>query len=342
MTPITFLLQRTLLTIGFYAVVSVCILSPLVTEAARMMPLPQDVSLTVTPQSPAANSAATVSLSAFGNDTSDVTIEWQIDGAPRPGLKNERSITVGTGNPGSVTKIDALVRARGISARKLSRVITPVSVDVIVEPDSYVPARFSGRALPSAGSAIRLVAVPHFFTNGVPVPSDAIAYDWSVNGNSIYGGAAMGKNVTTFTMPTIGNPQISLVATTRGGLYARSDMTLRITKPIVSFYENSTLYGTILQSFEKFLVPKDEIVVNAEPYYLPRASLIPGALSYTWTVDGKQTTNPSTDPRTITLRKIEAGVAAKIGFSFVSTGESLDYGGDTFTVDFTDPSVLPL
>lgn len=321
--------------------ISICMLFvfvPLDAEAQFMLPA-ESVALALTPQFPSPNSVVSVHLTSFGTSINGASISWAIDGKIATTSANQNSIDILLKGAGESTVVEANVTAPSIGTRKLSRTIAPGAVDIIVEPNTHVPEGYQGRALPSVDSYVRIVAVPQLFRGAARIDKKDVLFTWSINGNTLFGGAQLGTDSTTVPMPRSGVLQIDVIATSKDTTrVAKQTLTLRNIKPLVRFYEDSSLFGMILNSPASFIVGKDEITLRAEPYYLPSDALFGGRLAYTWTVDGTQRGN--TTGNTLTLERASTRPRAQIDLLYTSTDGKLLIGRGTSAVSFVEPSTL--
>lgn len=323
----------TLLALGIFIV-------PHLLHAQLFMQPVTGVGLSVNPQFPSPQSSVTVSLSAYGYATKDATIVWYINGAQSTGDADAREIVVPTGDGKKSITVEARITAASFGTKILKRVIAPSAVDIIAEPDTYVPLLYRGRALPSTEGPVRLVAMPQLYENGKLILPKDILFTWSLNGDVLLGGAQRGTNVTSITMPRFGSAEVTVLAEAADGARsAQSSVTLSAVKPKLLFYETSSLYGTTLLAPRHFVSSKDELSVSAEPYYIHRSSIASPLVTYGWTVDGKKVTPEN--PRIVTLTKGVSGDRQNVSMVFMNAERSAAFAQDSFDVSFIDAPTIP-
>lgn len=308
--------------------------SPAEAALGTFIPSVNTPTLVVSPQIVSPQSSAVVTLA----NAADMTgITWSIDGKLATSSVNARSINVQLGKAGVTTSVTAKLS----DGTTLQKSITPSSADLIVEPLSHIPDRYEGRALPSAGSTFRAVAIPELYRSGKRVSADSLIYTWEVNGRIVGNGPQKGMRSITESMPVFGNGTIVLtVRTEDGAAVARASSGLRAIKPFVLFTEENTLYGNRIYSPKTFIIPREETTIHAVPYYLNESALQNGSFDYTWTVGGRKVASPNGDPRTITLGK---GVGeTQVRFDYRSNDGALEYGSGSFNISFTDSDPLSL
>lgn len=309
-------------------------------HAQLFMEQTTDIGLSVSPQFPAPQSSVTISLSAYGYTTTNAKIVWYVNGAPSVTNTNQKFITIPTGDGKKSITIEARVSAAAFGTKVLKRTIAPSAVDIIAEPDTYVPLTYQGSPLPSTESGVRVVAMPQLYQGGKLVPTKNIMFTWSLNGDVLLGGAQRGTNVTSITMPRFGTAEVTvLAATTDGARSAQSSLILSSVKPELLFYETSSLYGTTLLAPKHFESSKDELSVVAEPYYVQKSSVDSPLMSYAWTVDGKKVAHEN--PRIVTLTKGTSGDRQNVSMVFMSTEKNIAFSQNSFDAMFVDAPTIP-
>lgn len=336
-------LQHAFLFFVAFAVISVGVLVciPLFSNA-QYMERAATLSLTVTPQFPTPNSTVNVALSDYGSDTSSATIDWFVDGVQITESKNARQIQIPTGNGERVITVEARIRGgAGFASETLTKTIAPGAVDLIVEPRTSAPLGFRGKPLASSGSSVRVVAIPHLYRNGKAVPTSEILFTWAVNGSTILGGAQLGTNFTTVTVPRFGNLEVSVLAEAKdGSRSARATARVEPVTPKVLFYELSSLFGTILTAPHRFTTTKDELTVVAVPYNMNEEVRDGRNLTHTWIVDGV-TAQLEADPRIVTLTKEGNGSTRRVRHTYTSDSFSTRGVGEFEVIFMSDTNALP-
>jgi len=294
-----------------------------------------EVEIRTTPEYPNAYETVTVRLEAFGKNMTGATINWKKNGSPVAEAKNARSLTLTTGALGSRTQIGvSLVLSDGTTVTK-SYTLTPSDVDIILEADTYVPEGYLGRALPSYGSQVRAIAVPHLYKNGVALKPSEVVYTWDLNGAALEGGPQLGRQMTEFTIPNFGRTVIGVKATSRDGtILVRRAESVNVVAPEIAFYEENTLFGRSFLSFTQLVSSKTEVTMRAVPYFLNNDLKDGGQLEYVWSLDGKKLANQGGNPFLLTLEDTVGGGQASGNFSFRSQKQVLQSASGDFQVKF--------
>lgn len=152
------------------------------------------------------------------------------------------------------------------------------SADLVVEGETYKPVFYRGRAEPTVGNIVRLIAVPHGQS-----PQN-FSYQWNVGGQAL---SATGP-VATFSDLFSDKLRVSVnIVDKTGALFARIDEIVELSKPQVVFYEENILRGHGSRAItDSHTLIGDEGVIRAEPYFI---GLRTDTASYraTWKVDGQ-------------------------------------------------------
>lgn len=215
-------------------------------------------SLETSPAHPAPFSSTVVTLNNYAGDSTQSSITWRVNGKEQTAARNSREITITTGDVGEKMVIEAIT-----SAGRVQKVLIPHYVDLIVEPQTRVPAHFGGRALPSIGSSINATVI-----TSSPTAPQNLTYTWRLNGEALSSGPVRGQQQISFTMP-VGGGLLEVLVESATGVVGSQNIELLNTSPFLHFYSNNSLYGlsTIPLSGSLSLIG-NSATVRAEPYYL--------------------------------------------------------------------------
>lgn len=273
----------------------------------------ENIALTISPQYPRPGDTVTVSLDAYTVNTIGATVLWYVNDVEQPDLRNERTISTTAGGLGERSEIRAtIVHANGTSINTTTA-ITPTNTDIILEADTYIPAFYKGRALPSMSAPVRAIVITNTREGG---DAAAYSYDWRLDGSSMYGGPVLGKQSVNMTMPRYDDEVLSVVVyNTRGEAIGRSALKLESVEPELHFYEDNPLRGLSRKAIgSQYVLVGDEVSVHGKPYFLDATPSERGD-TYKWNVNNTPVTNDNSDQHIITLRKSDQGGLATIGFS---------------------------
>jgi len=163
-----------------------------------------------------------------------------------------------------ITLVSVIFLATILEADAQAVVTQPVAevgkVDIIVEGNTYVPYFYAGRAEPSAGNSIRLIAI-------VPVGDERpTTYRWKVNNNYI----STDDPVLQLKMPQVEERilvEVTALDSTNRPLGKGYEYVV-VSIPRLIFYEDNALRGTAQVAIQdNIILIGEETAVKAEPYF---------------------------------------------------------------------------
>jgi hypothetical protein len=258
-----------------------------------------EIKIDLEPAFPEPNSSFRASLNDYAFPMQVTSISWRVDGETLPDNSNQRTLSLVAKEAGESTSIEALIKIAGGSDVLVRKIVSPINVDIIVEPQTKTPAFYKGRALPSVGSTVNLTAL----LNGIRIPDAGFIYTWKVNSQVVNGGSVIGNNRSSITIPLGQLVIISVdIKKTDGTLVVSKAVEIPSVTPTFYFYELSTLYGLNNIALKEVNFIGDVITVRAEPYYLDINTFNrPGHLE--WKVDGMINNSSTANPYEITLAR---------------------------------------
>jgi len=265
--------------------------------------------LLASPDYPEPGVKTTITLNDYRSVSSGATVRWFYNGAAIPDATNAREVSVTAPEVGKTATIKAVLEYGGI-AEILTKDITPIYLDVVLEPQTHVPSFYLGRALPSIGSTVRAIAL---MNNGTPLGTDYI-YTWHINNTVINSGPVHGGNVVNFKIPQGNTAILSLeVASPSGDTIAKRVLVLPSVTPELHFYEVNTLLGLLPRAIDRnFNLIGNSSIIRTEPYYLDSATFNNPSI-LTWKINNRPAT-PDSNPYEITLEKTGDPGNAAISF----------------------------
>lgn len=243
--------------------------------------------ITLSPQFPAPGDRVTATLEDQSGVVDQSTIAWKLGTTSLPETANARSISFVAGEPMVGQTISASLAPRGGQSIVVNETFTPRYLDLIVEPQTYVPPQYPGRPLPSHASQVRVSAVLNG-KNGLENP-DAFNYLWKLNNTVIGGGQQRGGDQIVYTVPHGRSHTISVeISNQSGQTVARRGVTIPVAEVTVQLYESSPLYGlgTRVVSNPVRMIGTS-MTLEAVPYYLDTRALT-GNLYTAWELNGRK------------------------------------------------------
>ncbi len=292
------------------------------------------ISFTLKPQYPEPYNVVRVSINAYSASMQGASILWFVDGVEINDARNNRSVDVFVEGLGSSKSLKVQIVSNGIIIGEVKKTITPSLTDIIIEADTTIPIFYEGRSLPSQGSEIRVIAVPHTKTGSL----SNYSYKWELNGKILFGGAIRGKQSAIFTVPKIGKPIITLtVSSANGNIISKKNLRLGVVKPELYFYKENPLRSTGRKAIVGPLtLITNEATVSAEPYFFNKDIFNVG--QYKWRLDGEEIETGNSNPKLITLRQTGGSGTATVGFELINTKNLLQSVKKTFNVVFNEVS----
>jgi hypothetical protein len=167
--------------------------------------------------------------------------------------------------------------------------LTPAAIDLVWEAVTYTPALFKGKALPSAGSTLRINALPTFVRNGAVVKPETLYYTWEVNGKTVVTGVR-GRSFleTTFDKNSSRTNVSVFVSTADKVINGKETISIAETKPEIVVYEKSPTAGILYNKaiIDKNTFSRKTITLVAEPFYIPQNVMLGG--DFIWNINGER------------------------------------------------------
>lgn len=262
----------------------------------------ESVTINTNPTYPAPGEVVTATLDDYALGIPFSTITWTVNGVVLENANNSRTITQTAPSVGEKMTIGVKITLpQGVTVGNEVNLI-PLYTDIIIEPQTFTPQSYKGRALPTIGSLVRATALIQNKT-GMINPAQ-YSYLWKLNGTTIGGGGQAGGYQIAYTVPNGKNHTLTLevydrqgrLITRRGTNVTTSDVTLRL-------YEISPLYGlanTIIQN--PLPVLGNTATLKAVPYNLDLRANAFNTLTE-WRLRGNLIQTNSNDPYEITFEK---------------------------------------
>lgn len=270
---------------------------------AQTLGNPSALNLLVSPTHPAPHSEVTVTAQSFAFDLNRSDIYWQLDGKTLNTSVGQKEITFKLGESGETraVKISVITQEGVRYLEQLS--ITPASVDLIVEANTYTPPFYSGRALPSIGAPIRIVAIPNIRdVRGNIISSSNLIFTWSTGNISGRGRDVMYPEVAD--LPSASRIIEVGVQTLDGSVIAVGETELPQVNPSLLVYEDHPTLGVLYEHAAKdaYDLTQEEVSFVTEPYYFPTQDRTDSNLVYHWVLNNTPVQNTSVPGGQITLR----------------------------------------
>jgi hypothetical protein len=291
------------------------------------------LTIVLNPEFPAPGEVVTVSLDDYAFQSNGASIAWQYNGSSSDNIKNERSFRVVAPEALKTDTIDVAVTFPNGQILRASRTFTPRYLDVIVEPLTYTPQHYRGRALPVFGSTVRVKALLHGASG--PVDSSVYTYTWKLNNTVLGGGPRKGAYETLYTVPHGRAHTLSIeVADGTGTVIMRRLISIASGEVDVQLHEDSPLYGlSHLVLPRPFNFIGNTVTLRAVPYNFDFTSGGVNSVAHEWRVNGRLTQNNNADPFAITLGR-EGNGRSSVEFKVRNLSALLQGGEATAQLQF--------
>ncbi len=264
---------------------------------------------------PGPGDTVTLTLSGPTLNLDTASIVWKRDGTTILEGVGEKRLDITIGAIGVETTISASVSA-GEETAYTEVSFTPSRIMLLWEADSYVPPQYAGRALPSAGTRVRLWALPYLSRpDGSLYPTADLTYTWKLDGSTLTNLSGRGKSSATIGSPELfGSYTVSVEVSAPSGARGIGSTRITTVEPTVRLYPNHPLFGLERWSAlaANAFISEREMTFSVVPYFAPARSADDPQLHYAWRVDRVSAPTDTAQPSTITLSAPQEGMLATI------------------------------
>ncbi|MEK7569429.1 MAG: hypothetical protein AAB500_00860 [Patescibacteria group bacterium] len=249
---------------------------------------PSAINVSVFPQSPAPGENVTITLSSYGANLDIVNIIWQVNGKTVLSGIGMKSYLLTAGAAGVEAKVVARVMLPEGEIDKLISIRPGAVVLLWQANDSYVPPFYKGKALPTEGSEIKIVAVPEIRAGGATLDPKTLNYVWKKNYENSSGDSGYGKNYLLHTSDYLDpGVNVSVVAGTVDGKYASGgSISVGAYEPEIAFYKVDPVLGTLWEHAlpDPYRLASGETLLAA-PYFIAPADIRRPELVFKWFIN---------------------------------------------------------
>jgi hypothetical protein len=255
-----------------------------------------DVSIDMAPENPAPNENTTVTLSSYTDDLNSVLITWFVNGKKSSSGIGQKNFSLKAPTMGEKTTVMATISLFDGDIDESVTVEPSIMTMLWQANDSYVPPFYEGKAMPSAGSEVKVVAIPEI-KNGVGfVDPTNMTYDWQLNSTNDENNSGYAKNFYIYTSDYLdSSDDVTVTTETLDQKYSiDGSVNVSTVDPKIEFYKKDSTLGTI---WEQALSDGYKVVGNqtiqAAPYFIsPKDIRIP-FLTFDWSVNDQTVAVPT-------------------------------------------------
>ncbi len=222
-----------------------------------------------------------VSADNFNPNTSDFA--WYIDGSKTPSLvgSGKTEFTFKVTKPRQIVRVAVFQEGQKIAENSI--VVNAFDVSLAWSTDTYVPADYEGKALPTRGSLISVVALPE-----IPNYSrEDLIYTWYVNGESRLRGVSGAYEFSFRVAESVDYEFVMVeVRNLSGSISLKEAVSIPVVRPSVEIYYTKNLDTKPRNSILVSLKRGDSMFLIAKPYNFRVEKL--ADLSFIWSYFGKK------------------------------------------------------
>ncbi|OGI63203.1 hypothetical protein A2818_00130 [Candidatus Nomurabacteria bacterium RIFCSPHIGHO2_01_FULL_40_12] len=243
----------------------------------------------VAPPNPAPYENVSISLSSYADNLDTVSITWSVNGKEVSAGIGKKYFSATAGAAGSETNVIATIELpAGVTETRIT--LRPAVMTLLWQAnDSYVPPFYRGKAMPTPGSEIKVVAIPEIKNIGEGL-DDAknMTYTWRKDYANDQEGSGYGKNFFLYINDYLEDSNnISVTASTIDQKYeSQASIDIGTIQPKILFYKNDGKLGTIwdqaLTNIHR--ITNSEILV-AIPYFISPKEIRNPRLVWNWSIN---------------------------------------------------------
>ena len=254
----------------------------------QAMAISSDILVGMTPPNPAPFENTTITLSSYANDLDTVLISWSLNGKNSISGIGKKSFSTTAPASGSIATVTAKIALPDGEIEKSITIRSNVLVLLWQANDSYVPPFYRGKALPSLGSEIKVVAMPEIRNEASTVSPQNMTYAWKKDYTNDVEGSGYGKNFFTYTNDYLDNSNsISVVASTIDqNNSSQATINVGAVEPKILFYKNDSKLGIVWdQALPNTHRIQASELVTAIPYFISPKELRHPSLIWNWFIN---------------------------------------------------------
>lgn len=260
-----------------------------------------DLLAEVYPKNPGSFVDVSIELVSYEIDLERSNIIWSINGKKQKEGIGQDNIKFTTGEIGKKIIID--IKAASQDGKNITKQISiiPAETEILWQAENHLPPFYRGKSLATPGSNIKFVALPSFISEkGISISPTNLVYKWSINSEDTDSG--YGRNVleTRLSEPYIENNIFVDISTLDNSLRATKLIKLSPQKPIVLFYENNPLSGTVYEKsiIDNLVMNEAEKIVRVEPYFSNLKDI-----AYSWAINAEDLSTSKDNKPELTIRQ---------------------------------------
>jgi len=242
----------------------------------------------MSPENPNPGENTTITLSSYSTNLDSVSISWSVDGKTVSSDVGKKSFSVTAPEAGREMNIVATIALPDGDIDTKIIIRPAVMVLLWQADDSYVPPFYKGKAMPTADSEIRVVAIPEVKSGSKMIDPKNMVYAWKKDYTNNPNGSGYGKNFFIYSSDYLEDQNnIGVTASTTDQAYSsQKSISISTQQPKIIFYKKDDKLGTL---WEQALSDGHQIIdteiLEASPYFIsPKDIRIP-SLVFNWFIN---------------------------------------------------------
>ena len=270
-----------------------------------------DILVSVAPENPSPQETVIITLKSYLANLDSVSISWTVNGKTSAVGVGKKTFSVTAPDAGAEMRVSAAIALPDGSIEK-EVVLRPAVMALLWQANNaYVPPFYKGKALPSIGNEIKIVAMPEIKSSFRTVNPKSMVYAWKKDYANDSGASGYGKNFYTYANDYLENSNtVSVTASTTDQKYSSAgSLTVGTFEPQILFYrvdpEAGILWESALQSGHQII---GEEIITAAPYFISPKEVRTPSFSWSWSINGTYITVPKFNPNFLPLQA-QAGIS---------------------------------
>jgi hypothetical protein len=261
------------------------------------------------PQYPRPGDSVVAKVSGLITDLTNDSITWFLNGNPIATGPGKATASFTVGKFGELSHLTAQATDPKTGATySANYTVSPSTVDLIWETDTYTPPFYEGKALQTAGSKVRLTAFPKITdTYGNLISPNDLIFTWKQGTTVIPDLTGRGRqSVEISNQNVIGplNVSVTVASVNDPSLGGSASLNLTVSNPKILFYQDHPLMGILYNAAlpQSANLGGAEMQIIAEPYYFSAVDRTAPNLDYTWLVNGAKNSDLANTGSAIVLK----------------------------------------
>ncbi len=254
------------------------------------------ININVSPQNPSPLSKVTLTVTTYNINLDTANLVWKIGGVVKKSGFGAKIFAFNVGKQNEKMNISVDITTN--DGRNFSKNVSLniADVDLLWEADTYTPELYKGKALLPIRGRVRVVAIPHIFSeNGERVSNNNILFTWSEDGRILGSLSGLGRNTLNLRnkpKSKVREIKVSVSNIEKSTKVDRS-ITIPISQPEILIYEENPFFGTNYNRAisENYKAKRNSLSLIAEPFFFSVRGSLSSSIKLVWmTSSGEELT----------------------------------------------------